>query len=250
MKARVLDDRCWNKVGLNSLDLIGHLCFFRGRPLRDAQVWHDFAVNNKHHASAACTGPRPDCWRETHRLWEGNRKPQRSGCFGWKLDLASAFGLLLFQVLSKLLLLHALKRRGMCGTAAVVVKVNSITHGETTLTFDDFDAGMHCNLCSWRTFVAAQSLLLHVVGNCVEACCWQTSFPSICYAKDVISSLRSELTAIQCRSPSWISVWRRIVENLTNGNCKSDTDHYSGDIFFAGPAASNSAISLRWRSWR
>lgn len=32
---------------------------------------------------------------------------------------------------------------GMCGTAAVVVKVNSINHGDKTMTFDDFEAGMH-----------------------------------------------------------------------------------------------------------
>ena len=86
--------RCPRKVSLNfKLTGLGIPWFFscRGRPLRDAQVWHDFAVNNKHHASAACTGPRHDCWRETHRLWEGNRKPQRSGCFGWKLDLGSSW---------------------------------------------------------------------------------------------------------------------------------------------------------------
>ena len=29
---------------------------------------------------------------------------------------------------------------GMCGTAAVVVKVNSIRHGDTVYDFNDFDA--------------------------------------------------------------------------------------------------------------
>lgn len=32
---------------------------------------------------------------------------------------------------------------GMCGTAAVVVKVNSITYGDKTMNFDDFETWMN-----------------------------------------------------------------------------------------------------------
>ena len=32
---------------------------------------------------------------------------------------------------------------GMCGTAAVVVKVNSITYGDKTMNFDDFESWMN-----------------------------------------------------------------------------------------------------------
>ena len=35
---------------------------------------------------------------------------------------------------------------GMCGTAAVVVKVNSITYGDKTMNFDDFEACMNLRL--------------------------------------------------------------------------------------------------------
>lgn len=135
----------------------------------------------------------------------------------------------------------------MCGTAAVVVKVNSITHGETTLTFDDFDAGMHCDLCGWHTFVAAQSLLLHEWETVWKHAVDRLLFPPPGYAKDVISSLRSELTAIQCRSPSCFSVRKtELLKILQQGHCKSDTDHWSGDIVFVGRADSNPAISLHW----
>jgi len=63
------------------------------------------------------------------------------------------------------------KEVGMCGTAAVVVKVNSITYGDKTMNFDDFD---------------------------------------------VISGLRSELTAIQCGEAEDKHGWMKEVCDVVN----------------------------------
>ena len=81
---------------------------------------------------------------------------------------------------------------GMCGTAAVVVKVNSITYGDKTMNFDDFETGMNGVtdvdvVNSWMVFAVYDV--------------WNPQL-MLCLSQDVISGLRSELTAIQCSSPS------------------------------------------------
>lgn len=72
---------------------------------------------------------------------------------------------------------------GMCGTAAVVLKVNSITYGDKTMNFEDFETWINSWMVSLLFMMAGRQLML-------------------CLSQDVISGLRSELTAIQCSSPS------------------------------------------------